>query len=659
MRPLTRREVAVLLAGACTLPLAGTFAGCRTAGVSSRKSTWVSNGGTMNRSTTGPLSVCLWRADLMFKVAPFIAERLPDVDIEWMVGRNDLAYYLFLNEHGALPDIITSRRFSLHDAKLLRDNLVNVAETEIAASYYSVYLDSYRNDDGSINWLPACGEMDAFLANKDLFDEHGIDLPHDYASFVSACRQFESCGIKGYLSDFSYDYTALEVLQGLSIPQLTSLEGKLWRMDYESDKTDRLDTQVWPGVFERMERFINDMGWEPEVASTRYVDWEEPFKQGKLAITRGTGNDLKALRADGMNGVVLLPYYSADSPDGWMLTYPSMQIAINKAVEQDETRRRNAMRIVEALLSSEGQNLLAEAYSAVPYNRNVDLVRSEELSTVQPLIGANRLYIRLASNEFFSASFEVVGGMIRRELDAAAAYDRFNELLGAHESSEEIVYNMPIEAAYTPSDAQGNESASVVAETLRAACDVQLLFSPFCLCTGPLFRVGYTKKMLEDVLAPNTPLLFFASLTGVQVRTLVRAYVENRGVLLGALNHSTLPVASGFVMKVRRRGEAFELEDIVVDGVSLNDDVVYTFAYVHNRSVACLDLKAVFGGDEGSDSEGGNGDGGDDGGNGDGDFPIDVMTDDGAAAARDVWRDYLLSGGEPKSPVAYLSLSEG
>ena len=158
----------------------------------------------MNRSTTGPLSVCLWRADLMFKVAPFIAERLPDVDIEWMGGRNDLAYYLFLNEHGALPDIITSRRFSLHDAKLLRDNLVNVAETEIAASYYSVYLDSYRNDDGSINWLPACGEMDAFLANKDLFDEHGIDLPHDYASFVSACRQFESCGIKGYLSDFSY-----------------------------------------------------------------------------------------------------------------------------------------------------------------------------------------------------------------------------------------------------------------------------------------------------------------------------------------------------------------------------------------------------------------------------------------------------------------------
>ena len=128
------------------------------------------------------------------------------------------------------------------------------------------------------------------------------------------------------------------------------------------------------------------------------------------------------------------------------------------------------------------------------------------------------------------------------------------------------------------------------------------------------------------------------------------------------MNHSTLPVASGFVMKVRRRGEAFELEDIVVDGVSLNDDVVYTFAYVHNRSVACLDLKAVFGGDEGSDGEGGNGDGGDGGdggGNGNGDFPIDVMTDDSAAAARDVWRDYLLSGGEPKSPVAYLSLSEG
>ncbi|MCI7704532.1 MAG: hypothetical protein MSP08_09415 [Clostridiales bacterium] len=35
------------------------------------------------------------------------------------MGNNDLDFYQFLNEHGALPDIITCRRFALHDANPL------------------------------------------------------------------------------------------------------------------------------------------------------------------------------------------------------------------------------------------------------------------------------------------------------------------------------------------------------------------------------------------------------------------------------------------------------------------------------------------------------------------------------------------------------------
>ena len=41
-------------------------------------------------------------------VAPYIQSQLPDVNIEFIVGNNDLDFYKFLQENGGLPDIITS-----------------------------------------------------------------------------------------------------------------------------------------------------------------------------------------------------------------------------------------------------------------------------------------------------------------------------------------------------------------------------------------------------------------------------------------------------------------------------------------------------------------------------------------------------------------------
>ena len=79
-------------------------------------------------------------------------------------------------------------------------------------------------------------EPDGFVANKALFAKYNIPLPHDYASFRFACKEFAKHGIRGFVSDFYYDYTPMEILQGLSISQLQSLEGQKWRLAYENPK---------------------------------------------------------------------------------------------------------------------------------------------------------------------------------------------------------------------------------------------------------------------------------------------------------------------------------------------------------------------------------------------------------------------------------------
>lgn len=48
------------------------------------------------------IRVYLWTTNLYDKYAPYIQSQLPDVNIEFVVGNNDLDFYKFLDENGGL-----------------------------------------------------------------------------------------------------------------------------------------------------------------------------------------------------------------------------------------------------------------------------------------------------------------------------------------------------------------------------------------------------------------------------------------------------------------------------------------------------------------------------------------------------------------------------
>ena len=100
------------------------------------------------------IQVYLWTNNLYETYAPYIQSQLPDVNIEFIAGNNDLDFYKFLQENGGLPDIITCCRFSLHDAAPLKDSLMNLALTNEAGAVYNTYLNSFKNEDGSQFTLP-------------------------------------------------------------------------------------------------------------------------------------------------------------------------------------------------------------------------------------------------------------------------------------------------------------------------------------------------------------------------------------------------------------------------------------------------------------------------------------------------------------------------
>lgn len=236
------------------------------------------------------ITVYLWTNAMYEKYAPYIQSKLPDINIQFVVGNNDLDFYKFMDEHGALPDIITCCRFSLHDATPLKDSLMDLSTTSEAGAIYDSYLTSFMNEDGSVNWLPLCADVHGFITNRALFEKYNIPLPTDYESFVSACRAFEEVGIRGYVGDYAYDYTCMETLQGVSIPELTSMEGRMWRTAYSDPaSTDHvgLDDTVWPEAFERMEQFIQDVNLTPDVLELDYTPVINMYTNGEAAMISG------------------------------------------------------------------------------------------------------------------------------------------------------------------------------------------------------------------------------------------------------------------------------------------------------------------------------------------------------------------------------------
>lgn len=218
----TKRLISLLLV---LVMAAVLFAGC-----SKEKESGKASDGKIS------ISMYLWDRSMLKELSPWLEEKFPNIEFTFIQSFNTMEYYKDLMARGeTMPDIITCRRFSLNDAAPLSEYLMDLSRSEVAGTFYSSYLEVNRETSGAIRWLPMCAEVDCTMANKDLFDQYGIPLPTNYEEFVAAIDAFEAVGIKGYQTDWDYDYTCLETMQGCAIPELMSLEGTQWRMEYESE----------------------------------------------------------------------------------------------------------------------------------------------------------------------------------------------------------------------------------------------------------------------------------------------------------------------------------------------------------------------------------------------------------------------------------------
>ena len=577
------------------------------------------------------IQVYLWTSSLYETYAPYVQAQLPDVNIEFIVGNNDLDFYKFLQENGGLPDIITSCRFSLHDAAPLKDSLMNLATTNEAGAVYNAYLNSFKNEDGSVNWLPVCADAHGFVVNRSLFEQYDIPLPTDYDSFVAACQAFEKVGIRGFTADYAYDYTCMETLQGLSAAELTTAEGRKWRTAYSDPANSErvgLDDTVWPGAFERMAQFIQDTGLTADDLALTYDDVMGLFRNGEVAMYFGSSAGVKMFQEEGID-TTFLPFFSQNG-EKWIMTTPYFQIALNRDLEKDSARREKAMKVLNVMLSEGGQNhIISDGQDLLSYSQNVSLRLTEYMKDIRPVVEENHMYIRIASNDFFSISKDVVSRMIAGELTAKQAYQDFNaQLLAEKTTTDETVLTSGKSYSNVFHKNGGSASFSVMANTLRGVYGTDVLIAAANSFTGSVLRADYTQKMAVSMIMPNGLMAYQRTMTGAELKETLRAFVEGCEGGFVPFNRGSLPVASGITMEVKEAGGSYTLTSITRNGKPLREDDTLT--------VTCLatakQMTAVFA-DESR-----------------------AVTDEGTWV-KDAWRDYVSGGGAVLAePENYMTL---
>lgn len=540
------------------------------------------------------IQVYLWTNNLYETYAPYIQSQLPDVNIEFIVGNNDLDFYKFLQENGGLPDIITCCRFSLHDAAPLKDSLMNLALTNEAGAVYNTYLNSFKNEDGSVNWLPVCADAHGFVVNRSLFEQYGIPLPTDYESFVSACQAFEKVGIRGFTADYTYDYTCMETLQGLSAAELTTTEGRKWRTAYSDPASTArvgLDDTVWPGAFERMAQFIQDTHLTADDLALNYDDVIGMFRNGEVAMYFGSSAGVKMFRDEGID-TIFLPFFSQNG-EKWIMTTPYFQIALNRDLEQDNARREKAMKVLNVMLSEEAQSrIVADGQDLLSYSQNVPLRLTECMKDVRDVVEENHMYIRIASNDFFAVSKDVVSKMIVGEYTAQQAYRAFNAQLLAEDTpaDDEIVLTSGKSYSNVFHANGGSASFSVMANTLRGVYGTDVLLATANSFTGSVLQADYNKKMAASMIMPNGLMSRQRTMTGAELKETVRAFVEGCEGGFVPFNRGSLPVVSGIAVEVKEAGGSYTLTGITRNGQPLRDDdtVIVTCLAAENQMEALL-----------------------------------------------------------------------
>ncbi len=571
-RNMTRRSlVKVAAALALTTPI--TLGGCAT------NTQGGANSGTRSASgKNAPLTVYLWDTDLIRDLAPWLHQQMPDAEIQFIAGNNDVDLYSYFLEHNELPDIITVRRFAGTEARDLKPHLMDFASHDIVSEFSSSSLQYYKNDDGEINWLPVCGIPQTIIANKTLFDEAGLTPPKNYAEYAAVCQAFHDAGIKPYALDLAEDWSSHEMVQAGGIGELTSLPGITWRTQAESAQGDiSFNDALWDSIMAHTATLLADSHFTQDDLSVDTDAAMQLFVTGKAAMFHGSPVHLKQCQEQMDAELIRLPYFSQTSDEGYIYMTPSLHIALNRNLEDDRGKLKSAMTLLEHMLSAEGQKLIANGSSVISLNPAVASI-TDGMTGLESEIENNQFYIRYSAQASFDASVKAVGGLLTKTMSETQAREAFRGAINSATATAQATVTFENDYALALNSNGGRNAASAILTTVRNERGAQVAMAPYYYFSSPIHKGECTSSRVNLMVAnkPNAASLYTETMTGAEIKELVARNLAGADGDFSPTSIYELPIASGMKIVVQSAGAGFALKDILMDGSPIDEAARYS-----------------------------------------------------------------------------------
>lgn len=283
------------------------------------------------------------------------ARTYPDIELTFSAyaGGNRTGYSWAQMRGDDIPDFFITTQ--ILDEELAKERLVDLSGYDFVSNFSTSLLDQVAID-GGIYLLPVTNAMYGIYYNKTLMEEHGWQVPSNFAELEALCGQIKAAGlIPGVIGTELTGNAFSAVFNLAKTSWLTTPEGAAWERDFLAGNASAAGT--WEDTMDYIQSYVDIgmFGTDPENQSNTPL--VQDYLGGRKAVFCTAAWLPSFTRLDSGDELGMMPYISRDGSKNIYMYSPSTYIGISQRLTQpgSEEKLEKALRLLSLLYSPEGQ----------------------------------------------------------------------------------------------------------------------------------------------------------------------------------------------------------------------------------------------------------------------------------------------------------------
>lgn len=489
-------------------------------------------------------------------------------------------------EHHDIPDILINTR-SQDLTEDLSNNLVDLAAYDFTSAYLPSVVDRL-SVDGHVYYLPGYLSLAGFFYNKDMFAEHGWEVPRSLEDLIALNEEAKSEGVR--LLAYSMELVGQRFLHLTNIASAQFLhtpQGTAWEQKFLAGEETM--TGTFEPFMDEYQRWIDAGLFTADDFSTTIPEAKTMFENGEVAMLYGMGNDIDSTAYSFELGQA--PFFTqGDGEDNaWYMYAVSSYYGISKRLEEpgNEEKLAIALEMFEFMSTPEGQEMLKEGgtgrYPAT--KESDDGFRTPLLSDYYDVVDRNNLVEFVAYAPVLTTGGNALTSYMEGSISAEEALRLCDEAMKDNKSESQ----MGDVLTAIERDLNAEETVRYFADAFRDYQKTDLcLMLPGGNREGEYHHLGVAGRLYAGELHANelTVLLPYtgevttlatASVTGGELRSMLgEGRVFEQDTATGGESHPFYYQVSGAEVDY---GDDHAVRSLMVNGREVADDDVFTVAY--------------------------------------------------------------------------------